>query len=129
MQNAAVVKIFEELADLLEIQNANPFRVRAYRNAARTLETLPESLAEIANDPDRSLEDLPGIGMTWPKRSRRSSRQKPCRSSKNCEPKCRGVSSTCCEFKGWARKKPRPCSKNWGSPTSTCSKQRPNRGP
>jgi DNA polymerase (family 10) len=62
MQNAAVVKIFEELADLLEIQNANPFRVRAYRNAVRTLETLPESLSEIAKDPNRSLEDLPGIG-------------------------------------------------------------------
>src|SRR5579859_6534095 len=62
MQNAAVVKIFEELADLLEIQNANPFRVRAYRNAARTLETLPESLAEIVKDLNRSLEDLPGIG-------------------------------------------------------------------
>jgi DNA polymerase (family 10) len=62
MQNAAVVKIFEELADLLEIQNANPHRVRAYRNAARTLETLSEPLAEIANDPDRSLEDLQGIG-------------------------------------------------------------------
>jgi DNA polymerase (family 10) len=62
MQNAAVVKIFEELADLLEIQNANPFRVRAYRNAARTLETLPESLADIAKDANRSLEDLPGIG-------------------------------------------------------------------
>jgi len=62
MQNAAVVKIFEELADLLEIQNANPFRVRAYRNAARTLESLTESLAQIANDPNRSLEDLQGIG-------------------------------------------------------------------
>src|SRR5579863_140907 len=62
MQNAAVVKIFEELADLLEIQNANPFRVRAYRNAARVLEALPESLAQIANDPNRSLEDLAGIG-------------------------------------------------------------------
>ena len=62
MQNAAVVKIFEELADLLEIQNANPFRVRAYRNAARMLGGLPESLAEIAADPNRSLEDLPGIG-------------------------------------------------------------------
>ena len=59
MQNAAVVKIFEELADLLEIQNANPFRVRAYRNAARMLGGLPESLAEIAADPNRSLEDLP----------------------------------------------------------------------
>jgi DNA polymerase (family 10) len=62
MQNAEVVKIFEELADLLEIQNANPFRVRAYRNAARTLGDLPESLAQIVADPERSLEDLPGIG-------------------------------------------------------------------
>ncbi len=62
MQNGDVVKIFDELADLLEIQNANPFRVRAYRNAARTLGDLPESLAEIAKNPDRSLEDLPGIG-------------------------------------------------------------------
>jgi DNA polymerase (family 10) len=62
MQNAEVVKIFEELGDLLEIQNANPFRVRAYRNAARTLGDLPESLAEIVADPDRSLEDIPGIG-------------------------------------------------------------------
>jgi DNA polymerase (family 10) len=62
MQNGDVVKIFDELADLLEIQNANPFRVRAYRNAARTLGDLPESLATIAADPDRSLEDLPGIG-------------------------------------------------------------------
>ena len=62
MQNGDVVRIFEELADLLEIQNANPFRVRAYRNAARTLGDLPESLAEIVGDPERSLEDLPGIG-------------------------------------------------------------------
>jgi DNA polymerase (family 10) len=62
MQNGDVVKIFDELADLLEIQNANPFRVRAYRNAARTLGDLPESLAEIAAHPERSLEDLPGIG-------------------------------------------------------------------
>jgi DNA polymerase (family 10) len=62
MQNADVAKIFEELADLLEIQNANPFRVRAYRNAARTIGDLPESVAEIIRDPDRSLEELPGIG-------------------------------------------------------------------
>src|SRR5258708_11653770 len=62
MQNGDVVKIFDELADLLEIQNANPLRVRAYRNAARTLGDLPESLAEIAANPERSLEDLPGIG-------------------------------------------------------------------
>lgn len=62
MQNSDVVKIFEELADLLEIQNANPFRVRAYRNAARTIGDLPESLAAILADERRTLEDLPGIG-------------------------------------------------------------------
>src|SRR5262245_26241101 len=62
MQNADVVKIFEELGDLLEIQNANPFRVRAYRNAARILGDLPESLADIVADSERSLEDLSGIG-------------------------------------------------------------------
>jgi DNA polymerase (family X) len=62
MQNSDVVRIFEELADLLEIQNANPFRVRAYRNAARTIGDLSERVDEIVLDPQRSLEDLPGIG-------------------------------------------------------------------
>ncbi|HTI50915.1 MAG TPA: DNA polymerase/3'-5' exonuclease PolX [Planctomycetaceae bacterium] len=62
MQNSDVVKIFEELADLLEIQNANPFRVRAYRNAARTIGDLPENVADIVRDPDRKLTDLEGIG-------------------------------------------------------------------
>ncbi|MBI3866069.1 MAG: DNA polymerase/3'-5' exonuclease PolX [Planctomycetia bacterium] len=62
MQNSDVVRIFEELGDLLEIQNANPFRVRAYRNAARTLGGLTESLADILADEKRSLEEIPGIG-------------------------------------------------------------------
>jgi len=62
MQNADVARMFDDLADLLEIQGANPFRVRAYRNASRTIESLAESLADIAADADRSLDDLPGIG-------------------------------------------------------------------
>jgi DNA polymerase (family 10) len=62
MQNSDVVKIFEELADLLEIQNANPFRVRAYRNAARTIGDLPENVADFVGNPGRSLTDLEGIG-------------------------------------------------------------------
>lgn len=36
VQNADIANIFERVANLLEIQDANPFRVRAYRNAART---------------------------------------------------------------------------------------------
>ena len=62
MQNADVARFFDDLADLLEIQGANPFRIRAYRNAARTIENLTESVAGIAADPEQSLRDLPGIG-------------------------------------------------------------------
>ncbi|MBI4501092.1 MAG: DNA polymerase/3'-5' exonuclease PolX [Gemmatimonadetes bacterium] len=62
VENVEVARIFRELADLLEIQGANPFRLRAYRNAARSIEELPESVDAIArSDPDRLCE-LPGIG-------------------------------------------------------------------
>jgi DNA polymerase (family 10) len=62
VQNMEVAKVFDEYADILEIQGANPFRVRAYRNASRMIGDLPESIADIACDTQRSLEDLPGIG-------------------------------------------------------------------
>lgn len=39
LHNADIAAIFAEIADLLEIQGANPFRVRAYRNAARSVES------------------------------------------------------------------------------------------
>lgn len=62
MQNQQIAALFEELADLLEIQGANAFRVRAYRNAARTLEGLAVSAAEIVATPGQSLQELEGIG-------------------------------------------------------------------
>ncbi len=62
MTNAEIAGVLNELADLLEFQGANPFRVRAYRQAARTVEACPESLAERHGDPARPLTDLPGIG-------------------------------------------------------------------
>lgn len=61
IHNSEVVKIFNEMADLLEIQDANPFRVRAYRNAALTIGGLSRNLGDmIAKDED--LTELPGIG-------------------------------------------------------------------
>ena len=42
MQNAEVARMFDDYADILEIQAANPFRVRAYRNAARVLGDLAD---------------------------------------------------------------------------------------
>ena len=62
MQNQHIAAIFNEVADLLEIQGANAFRVRAYRNGARTLENLSESVADILAAGDRTLDTLDGIG-------------------------------------------------------------------
>lgn len=62
MNNAQIADVFEEMAELLEFQGSNPFRIRAYRNAARTIQDLNESLSEIAKDESRKLTDLDGIG-------------------------------------------------------------------
>jgi DNA polymerase (family 10) len=61
MHNSQISDLLNRLADLLEIEEANPFRVRAYRNAARTISDLPHSVESmIAAGAD--LSDLPGIG-------------------------------------------------------------------
>jgi len=62
MTNTEIAAVFDQIADLLEFKDSNPFRVRAYRNAARTIRDLPESMAEIAADPQRSLTEISGIG-------------------------------------------------------------------
>ena len=62
MTNPEIADAFDEVADLLEFTDANPFRVRAYRNAARTLRDLPEPAAAIVADAGRSLTDIEGIG-------------------------------------------------------------------
>src|SRR3989441_931373 len=62
MQNPDIARLFDEVADLLEIQDANPFRVRAYRNAARTIRDYPEPIAELVHSGGKDLTEIPGIG-------------------------------------------------------------------
>ena len=62
MENIDYAHIFEEIANLLEIEGANPFRVRAYKNAARTLETLTQSVESLLHSGEMSLTEIPGIG-------------------------------------------------------------------
>jgi DNA polymerase (family 10) len=59
VHNADVAEVFNRLADLLEIEGANPFRVRAYRRAAATVAELPASVSQM---PGEDLDELPGIG-------------------------------------------------------------------
>ena len=59
--NQQIAAIFEEIADLLEISDANPFRVRAYRNAARIVTSLETEMAIIVAT-EGEVPHLPGIG-------------------------------------------------------------------
>ncbi|HEX6939230.1 MAG TPA: PHP domain-containing protein [Longimicrobiales bacterium] len=61
MENVEIAEKLREVADLLEIRGENRFKVRAYRNAARTVEGLTEPLAELVRR-GADLEELPAIG-------------------------------------------------------------------
>jgi len=61
VHNADIASIFGEIADLLEIRGENPFRVRAYRNAARSVGELGRDLRTLL-DKGQDLPKLPGIG-------------------------------------------------------------------
>lgn len=61
--NAQIADVLDRIADLLEVQDANPFRVRAYREGAQYLRDLDQSVADhIRRDDTEKLIDLPHIG-------------------------------------------------------------------
>lgn len=64
MDNGKIASLLEEMADLLEFRGENPFRIRAYRNGAKAIKDLTESVAGILADPTRRLDSIPGIGKT-----------------------------------------------------------------
>jgi len=61
VQNADIAAVLEEIADLLEIQGANPFRIRAYRNAARSVGEYGRSFSSMT-EAGEEIPHLPGIG-------------------------------------------------------------------
>ncbi|MEW5901948.1 MAG: DNA polymerase/3'-5' exonuclease PolX [Acidobacteriota bacterium] len=61
IHNNDIADIFNQVADLLEIQEANPFRVRAYRNAGRAVGGLARSAAEMV-EKGEDLATIPGVG-------------------------------------------------------------------
>ncbi len=62
MLNNDIARIFDDLADRLEISGANSFRIRAYRQAAKTLAEWPESLASMVKTDRTKLVAIPGVG-------------------------------------------------------------------
>jgi DNA polymerase (family 10) len=59
LDNAAIARVLREIADLLEIKDDNPFKIRAYRNGADIAANHPHDLARLD---DTGLREIPGIG-------------------------------------------------------------------
>jgi DNA polymerase (family 10) len=63
MLNLDIARIFDEIADILELKGENAFKIRAYRKAARTIETLTQDLKVMAERGGvKELKKIPGIG-------------------------------------------------------------------
>jgi DNA polymerase (family 10) len=61
IHNSDIVEILNKVADLLDIRGENPFRIRAYRNAARSVGNLPQNVTALLKE-GKDLSELPGIG-------------------------------------------------------------------
>jgi DNA polymerase (family 10) len=60
MTKEQIIEVLETIATLLELQEENPFKIRAYTNAARSIETWGGNLRELAEE--NRLEEIPGVG-------------------------------------------------------------------
>ncbi|HJX25318.1 MAG TPA: helix-hairpin-helix domain-containing protein, partial [Chthoniobacterales bacterium] len=60
MTKGEIAAVLEEIATLLELKDENPFKIRAYTNAARSLETFGGNVSELQDE--EALKKIPGIG-------------------------------------------------------------------
>ncbi|MCL4542513.1 MAG: DNA polymerase/3'-5' exonuclease PolX [Deltaproteobacteria bacterium] len=60
MTNSEIAGIFEQIAEILEIKAENSFKIRAYSNAARVINSLGENISEVSKED--GLINIPGIG-------------------------------------------------------------------
>lgn len=61
MKNSEVAKVFQDIADLLELKGENAFKIRAYQKAARAIDYHPREL-EAMIDEGEALQSIPGVG-------------------------------------------------------------------
>ena len=60
MKNSEIARVFQDIADLLELKAENPFKIRAYQKAVRSIEYLPVELEKLVAED--KLRDVPGVG-------------------------------------------------------------------
>lgn len=64
VENRQLARVLRQIGDLLEFKGENAFKVRSYRMAAETIESMADQVAEIARSGPAELQTIPGIGKT-----------------------------------------------------------------
>ncbi len=60
MKNTEIARVFQDIADLLELKGENPFKIRAYQKVIRSIEHLPVEVEQLVAED--KLKDVPGVG-------------------------------------------------------------------
>jgi len=68
LKNSEVARVFQDIADLLELKGENVFKVRAYQKAARAIEYHPRELRAM-NEAGEDLQSIPGVGQAIAKKA------------------------------------------------------------
>lgn len=68
MKNSEIARVFQDMADLLELKEENIFKIRAYRRAAQIIERLPKEMSAMV-ERGEDLQKIPGIGEAIAKKS------------------------------------------------------------
>ena len=97
MDKDQVAEVLIEIGVLLELKGENPFKSRAYANAARALESLSEPLEKLIGE--NRLGEIKGIGEAIQRRSSSWLRPESFLTTKNSKRHFRQVCSRCCKFR------------------------------
>jgi len=60
VKNSEIARVFQDIADLLELKGENQFKIRAYQKAVRSIEHLPVEVEQLVAD--NRLREVPGVG-------------------------------------------------------------------
>lgn len=113
MENAEIAAALDEIADLLEIQEANPFRVRSYRSAARTVRDASQRMADLVEE-NGQLADLPNIGDSTADKIRELVERGTCKRLEDLRKKSPGQLTELLEIPGLGPKKVKALSDELG---------------
>src|SRR5437762_7171091 len=96
MDKATIADVLEKIATLLELKDENPFKIRAYTNAARSLETWGGNIADLGNE--EVLEKITGIGKAIAAKIKELGETRSLKCSDDLRAEYRADISECCSM-------------------------------